>query len=77
MQIGIHCFEIRSVETITDLVQFVKPYKTRRKVISVSHVCMVSPDLVFTRFYGFTSNTSSVNTSLDFAPGFVWLHALH
>ena len=46
MQIGIHCFEIRFVETIvfTDLVQFVKPYKTRRKVITVSHVCMVSPD---------------------------------
>ena len=30
MQIGIHCFEIRFVETIvfTDLVQLVKPYKT-------------------------------------------------
>ena len=42
MQIRIYCFEIRFVET--DLVQFVKPYKTRRKIITVSRVCMVSHD---------------------------------
>ena len=36
--------QIGFVETIvfTDLVQSVKPYKTRRKVITVSPVCMVS-----------------------------------
>ena len=62
MQIAIHCFEV-----LTELVQLVKPYKTRRKVILC--VCMVSPDFApdfYEGFYGFTNSTRSVNTSLEF-----------
>ena len=61
---------LKSDLVFTELVQLVKPYKTRRKVILC--VCMVYPDFApgfYEGFYGFTSSTSSVNTSLDFAPG--------
>ena len=39
MRIEIHYFEVRLV--FTDLVQLVKPYKTKRKVKTVSCVCIV------------------------------------